>query len=165
MIDNDELKPCPFCGGEAEVVSMHYRDEDLTLWQVRCKTRPYDVDDENRCYTADSFISFDDKEKAIEAWNTRAERTTQNVTDAWNDWGVNVFNDDELDDFGRFENVYKVCQEIVEPIEFTCHVMELGGLQGRIPLLLCRACGEPNYAMADGSVWNYCPNCGAKVVE
>lgn len=69
---SDELKPCPFCGCEAEVVSFHYKDEGLTLWQVRCKTRPYDVDDGKECYTADSFISFCDKDTAIEAWDRRA---------------------------------------------------------------------------------------------
>lgn len=159
----DELEPCPFCGGEAETCSYYFEEKDMTSWQVRCKGRPCKV--ERPCYTADSFISFATEAEAVEAWNTRAERMPQNVTDAWNDWGVNVFNDDELDDFGRFEKIYKVCQEIVEPIEFTCHVMELGGLQGSVPILLCRACGEPNYARADGSVWNYCPCCGAKVVE
>ena len=70
--DSRKLLNCPFCGGEAEVVSTHYRDEGLTLWQVRCKTRPYDVDGGKECYTADSFISFDNKEQAIEAWNRRA---------------------------------------------------------------------------------------------
>lgn len=158
----DSLKPCPFCGGEAETWSHYFEEEDITLWQVRCKERPYDV--EHPCYTADSFISFTTEAEAIEAWNTRAERTTQNVTDAWNEWGVNVFNDESLDDFDRFEKVYQICQEIVEPIELTCHVRELGGIQGSIPILLCRACGEPNYARADGSAWNYCPNCGSKVI-
>lgn len=148
---SEELKPCPFCpdGGEPEI-------------NYGCGGSKAYV----RCHGCGIFSpSFDKKKDAVAYWNTRAERTTQNVTDAWNDWGVNVFNDDELDDFGRFEKIYKVCQEIVEPIEFTCHVMELGGLQGRIPLLLCRACGEQNYARADGSAWDYCPSCGSKVIR
>lgn len=69
----DSLKPCPFCGGEAETWSHYFEEEDMTLWQVRCKERPYDV--EHPCYTADSFISFTTEAEAIEAWNTRAERT------------------------------------------------------------------------------------------
>lgn len=48
--------------------------------------------------------------------------------------------------------------------ERTCHVKDLGGLPGMIPLLACDFCGEPNYARADGSAWNYCPNCGSKVI-
>lgn len=47
--------------------------------------------------------------------------------------------------------------------EQTCHVRNLGGLPYSIPLLLCENCEEVNYAQADGSGWNYCPNCGAKV--
>lgn len=69
---SEELKPCPFCGGEAELKSHHFDDDGLTLWFVRCKTRPYDVDEGDACYTADSFITFRDKEAAIEAWNRRA---------------------------------------------------------------------------------------------
>ena len=67
---SNELKPCPFCGGEAEICSHYFEEEDMTLWQARCKERPYAV--EHPCYTADSFISFDNKEQAIEAWNRRA---------------------------------------------------------------------------------------------
>ena len=70
MVSNEDLKPCPFCGGDAEICSHYFEEEDMTLWQVRCKERPYAV--EHPCYTADSFISFDNKEKAIEAWNRRA---------------------------------------------------------------------------------------------
>ena len=68
-----ELKPCPFCGGEAETWSNYFDEKDMTLWQVRCKERPYAV--EHPCYTADSFVSFTTEAEAVEAWNTRAERT------------------------------------------------------------------------------------------
>ena len=70
---SEELLPCPFCGGEAEVWSHHYEEKDITLWLVRCKERPYEA--ERACYASDSFISFYTKAEAIEAWNTRAERT------------------------------------------------------------------------------------------
>lgn len=69
----DELKPCPFCGGDAETCSYYFEEKDMTLWQVRCKERPCKV--EHPCYTADSFISFATEAEAVEAWNTRAERT------------------------------------------------------------------------------------------
>lgn len=147
MLDNEELRPCPFCQDGVEL----FINGGVGCRWVECPSCGCDGP------------AYETEAEAIEAWNTRAERTTQNVTDAWNEWGVNVFNDESLDDFGRFEKVYQICQEIVEPIEFTCHVMELGVIQGSIPILLCRSCGEQNYARADGSVWNYCPNCGAKV--
>ena len=67
----NELKPCPFCGGEAKLWSNHYAEEDLTLWQVRCNRDFL----RKKCYMNDSFVSFGTEEEAIEAWNTRAERT------------------------------------------------------------------------------------------
>ena len=51
-----ELKPCPFCGGEAEAVYGFY---DYNYWGVMCK--------ECGCYIG----GYEPKEKHIEAWNTR----------------------------------------------------------------------------------------------
>ena len=68
--DSQKLLNCPFCGGEAETWSHYFEEEDMTLWQVRCKERPYEV--EHPCYTADSFISFTTEAEAVEAWNRRA---------------------------------------------------------------------------------------------
>lgn len=135
--DSQKLLNCPFCGGEAETWSHYFEEEDMTLWQVRCKERPYDV--EHPCYTADSFISFTTEAEAVEAWNTRAAVTDDKFAIAVHDGDV-----------WRKER--------------TCHVKDLGGLPGMIPLLACDFCGEPNYARADGSAWNYCPNCGSKVI-
>lgn len=102
---SNELKPCPFCGGEA--TNEFDSDWGIIVRCVGCGA----IMVKNPCNgTLD----------VVKAWNTRAERT--------------------------------------------CHVEDLGGLPGMIPLLACDACGEPNYARADGSVWNYCPNCGAKVI-
>lgn len=71
-----ELKPCPFCGGEAEM----YPEVDRIMgkfWYIRCK----------KCYSRVSGIYESGKElepqeehaaitraweKAIEAWNGRA---------------------------------------------------------------------------------------------
>lgn len=55
---NDELKPCPFCGGEAIIDGC-----DDTLWIVICK----------ECNASIGYKET--KEEAIEAWNRRIEPT------------------------------------------------------------------------------------------
>ena len=52
-----ELKPCPFCGGNASV-----RKESM-WYEVCCDDCPCNV---GRCW-------FAKREEAIEAWNRRAE--------------------------------------------------------------------------------------------
>ena len=83
-MSNTELKPCPFCGGEAIVYTS--RDElfDFIIAEVRCKkctrvilrgTTVYDVEGAKRsgCYTpewiAEAYCGA--TESAIEAWNKR----------------------------------------------------------------------------------------------
>ena len=59
-----ELKPCPFCGGEAFVTEYLYSCDPTsraTTHAVEC----------NGCHT--TTFEFDSKEEAIEAWNRRAE--------------------------------------------------------------------------------------------
>lgn len=57
---DEELKPCPFCGGKAETVYAYY---DYNSWGIHC------VD-------CGAYIQCDPKkdtkEEAIKAWNNRA---------------------------------------------------------------------------------------------
>lgn len=55
-----ELKPCPFCGGEAKVI------ESKGLYWVACM---------KCCASADVI---DDRDKAIEAWNRRVSDVNSN---------------------------------------------------------------------------------------
>lgn len=55
---NDELKPCPFCGGHAIIDGC-----DDTLWIVICK----------ECNAAIGYKET--KEEAIEEWNRRVQPT------------------------------------------------------------------------------------------
>ena len=52
-----ELKPCPFCGGEAET-----RKDSLGTWKARC----------TKCSAEVGRYWFHTKNHAIEAWNRRA---------------------------------------------------------------------------------------------
>ena len=62
-----ELLPCPFCGGEA--VFNTYR----TTCSVDCP----------ECRIGTYQVALDDYRSAIEAWNTRAERTCKNEYQKW----------------------------------------------------------------------------------
>lgn len=53
-----KLLPCPFCGGEAELTG--FNAPEYWVWCPSCKA---------------STGAHTGKENAIEAWNTRAERT------------------------------------------------------------------------------------------
>lgn len=56
-----DLKPCPFCGGEAEVVKAHSNTTEF----------PYVVVCKNDLCNASVGRFSTSREKAIEAWNTR----------------------------------------------------------------------------------------------
>lgn len=109
-----ELKPCPFCGGEAKIEI----DEDGSAFVT--------VEHEDCCYldgidTTQWFYAYDGKnpaQVAAEVWNRRAERTCR--------------------DFGGMDGTDGDCYDFA-----------------------CDACGYCCDVMAP----NYCPNCGAKVVE
>ena len=57
-MDEIELKTCPFCGAEAELILY---DENYDVCQVRCR----------HCFAA--TWNADSKELAAEAWNRRAD--------------------------------------------------------------------------------------------
>lgn len=71
----DELKPCPFCGGEN--VETSYKDT-------------FNGDFRRGVYCADCcggiYPYYDTKTEAIDAWNTRAERTTPMYRDNHGIW-------------------------------------------------------------------------------
>lgn len=116
---SNELKPCPCCGPKAFIIPTTKCDPpiDEHCWTAKL-----------RCHECGLNISRSDateKEalhEAIEAWNTRAERTCHSVSASSN--------------FFR-------CSECGCEIMFT--------VDGWKPLYMGRV--------------NYCPNCGAKVVE
>lgn len=58
-----ELLPCPFCGGEAEL--MYWEDDLLSAFSVACTN-----DD---CYMMVDTGFYRNLQDAIDAWNTRAD--------------------------------------------------------------------------------------------
>lgn len=108
-----ELLPCPFCGGEARLFhfSSAIRDE---VWRVVCD-KPFCAQGPDGCTEAE----------AIEAWNTRAERTCRIE--------------------GRYGNQYCTrCGEMVGTWDSTSELYIDGNMV---------------------ELWNYCPNCGARVTK
>lgn len=80
----DKLKPCPFCGGEAEFDQTAYgRTTDHSSvslqFEIRCKkcgaTAPnaYGYISINLSSNGELNIWHDDKNPAIDAWNRRAD--------------------------------------------------------------------------------------------
>ena len=60
------LKPCPFCGGEAEMLTAESMNGGY-LFGIMC----------NDCCSRGDV--YDTEAEAIAAWNSRAERTCENV--------------------------------------------------------------------------------------
>lgn len=61
---SEELKPCPFCGGEARIIAKPYEPKVC----VGC--------DDDTClgFSGLGWL-YDSEKEATEAWNSRAERT------------------------------------------------------------------------------------------
>lgn len=107
-----ELKPCPFCGGEAK----------FNMYRTTCSV------DCQECRIGTYQVTLDDYKSAIAAWNNRYERTCRNVS-KWPDERLECSECGSIADYASYED-------------------------------------EP-FVMVDGvaDIPNYCPNCGAKVVD
>ena len=104
---SESLKPCPFCGNTNILVYEEEGKFGFTEWIVEC--------DSHYCACQPTaHDSYQTKVEAVEAWNTRAERTCR-----------------------------------YDPTDRCTYV--------------CTSCGREVEMLHIG--YNYCPNCGAKVVE
>lgn len=64
MIKMIDLKPCPFCGGDAAIGQAAIGSKKYPVWWVRCK----------RCgATTASHGSEGGEENAVKAWNRRTD--------------------------------------------------------------------------------------------
>lgn len=99
---SEELKPCPFCGGEAEIRPVTMPDGNVRQY-VSCLN--------DSCGAASGLFGMDCY--AVDAWNRRAERTCHDVGSRWSigfrcdvcgfDAGI---DDDESVNFGTDEFNY-----------------------------------------------------------
>lgn len=70
---SEELKPCPFCGGEAVIKEVN-KNYGLTIWcqcpKCGAKTEGYCPNTNNEDKTIDNIENC--KNRALEQWNRRA---------------------------------------------------------------------------------------------
>ena len=84
---NKELKPCPFCGGKAQLDHDGLADYSYVRC-MECHARTREI-------TVASYHCSDDK--AIELWNHRAD-VLENVKGEWEHWGSPFSDESEVID-------------------------------------------------------------------
>ena len=170
------LKNCPFCGGNYIRCQWNYMGDGFEYREIHCndcgatltKYSPYIEDDNElielwntRVYpgdeTADYFILPKPKEELTEHYNTIEVSDDGKVFMAEH---IN-FIQDALDNW-RNELDAKIQQKLFETFRPTCK-LEPDGMHNSKLWYACTACG--GYVSADYDPPNYCPHCGAKVVE
>ena len=62
-----ELKPCPFCGGEAEMI---YTNDNKRRPYIRCR---FGVMENPKCQATQFPWSYKTEAEAIKAWNRRVQ--------------------------------------------------------------------------------------------
>lgn len=136
-----ELKPCPFCGGENVAVYDDRGPHFAMCEECHC-AGPYvwRVNDED-----DGAV----ERRAVDAWNRRAERSGLFEVGG----KTSVTSEDRREAAIRLRGEYR---------ERTCHNFgREEGTNGELYDFACSSCGF----CCDVCGPNYCPNCGAKVVE
>ena len=167
MTDNrtTELLPCPFCGGEAEVIEADY-GMFPTGYAVYCRTCCTKIGVTGRLGESYEWTPiYDIESEAVGAWNARAERGTLTADDIRD---LIERHSDESGGNGRdFHNgaYVAIADELNARAERTCEFKpfrgpisdtdEEGERQG-----ICSVCSAYMHEQ-----FCFCPNCGAKVVN
>lgn len=72
----DKLLPCPFCGGEAHLVSDYSSERDETRWNVWHDCDGFEGESTGYGYSLHPWFEtpwYKDERTAIAAWNRRAD--------------------------------------------------------------------------------------------
>ncbi len=131
------LKPCPFCGGEAEVrkLDLDAIEEGWQLYGVWCTDDLHA--EEHGGYQHGHYIdNYATEEKAIAAWNARADMER----------GAVPMTEENMAEHGWVR-------------ERTCHDTWDTELTGRLRFQ-CSECGSVSLDFTP----RYCPSCGARVI-
>ncbi len=102
----DELKPCPFCGGnDIQIDEMEsFWDKNETSWRVLC-------------INCIAETAGDTKEQAIAAWNRRADHIRDTTKKVSNADRIRSMSDEEL---ARWLVDATVCERVCAGDEY-CH--------------------------------------------
>lgn len=186
---NNELKPCPFCGGEAErsciarrkVIPCSDVENDASL-QTELSMQVY-------CTECDAKVSASAQDvddlvnKAVDAWNTRANEANDDINDErryvaarlreidTSEWSCYGHEFDERmtaelmtacgcnfgQDWQDMELKDRLADLIEPEPERTCRYESTNRCTWA-----CTSCGREVDVLHRG--YNYCPNCGAKVI-
>lgn len=161
MSDETTLLPCPFCGGEAEVIEADY-GMCMTGYAVYCRKCCLKLGVTGRLGEAYEWSPvFNTEAEAIAAWNTRATHgtlTAEQVREAIkaNSWAetsmVLEFNDSSWQ---------AIADELNEMGSGTCKVEVRESAWGGYTRH-CGNCGA-DFDCDTRNRQNFCPNCGKRI--
>lgn len=80
-----ELRPCPFCGGEAEISQYYYTDEDTPLTVARCEECGATVTETGNAYASELWnrrtVDVDELNRMVERYETLAKVSNVQLMD------------------------------------------------------------------------------------